>query len=82
MRAARLDLNKDDRAAIDGDQVDLAQSTPIAASDDPISGPSQVSRRGALAALTQRVVAAPRDEQLAVKVRTGHGSPERKAPLA
>src|SRR2546429_556414 len=50
VRGACLDLDEDHRAAIDGDKIKLADVIAMAASDDDVAEPAQVTGGGVFAA--------------------------------
>ena len=52
VRAAGFDLDEDDRAAIDGHQVQFAQPAAVSTGDDLIAQPPQKAFGGPFAALT------------------------------
>lgn len=54
MRAAGLDLDEDDRSAVDGDQIQLTQRVAIAAPHDLVAESAQEPFGGRFSASTQR----------------------------
>ena len=52
---AGLDLDEDDRAAIDGDQVELADVVAMAAGDDHVAELAQIAGGSILAAAAERL---------------------------
>ena len=58
-RFSRLDLHKHDRSAVQGHQIDLAQSDTVPPDENPVPKTFQVPRGGCLAAGDQRPGAEP-----------------------
>ena len=54
VRLARLDLDEDDRATVDGYQVELTKNGTVAACHDFVAAEFQVACRGRLAPLSER----------------------------
>ncbi len=59
VRAASFDLDKYDRATIDGHEIQFTQAPPIAACHDLMAAPAQIAIGGPLAALGERMITAP-----------------------
>jgi hypothetical protein len=51
----RTNLDEHDRAAVEGDDVDVAPEDPLAAADDPVAKPPKVGSRLILAAAAEFV---------------------------
>ena len=73
---ASLDLDENDGATIDGDQVDLAAATALAAGDDDIAPLPEISGGSSFTALAERL---PRENRLNASlqcIEPAHDEPE------